>query len=1097
MFVYVLHTEMNTKPGSVEGLLHEVTTVAVSCFVLLKEKTSMDPARQKRKEEIRNSLTFIQSSLAYPEPEGYQDFLAQLVCNLLDEGNASFRDGDWEQAVREFSEGLNVSHYAAAEEIQIPEALLESLHVYRAAAYHSMGEYERGVTDCDIALKVCKESRGALYRKALCLKELRKYKEAYNCTTDCLLVTRMDKQVNELAQELAVHLGLKNRKPYVGMKEGGLITRANVTNGMTTEAIKVSGIHFGNGVNPLSGLAPVSFPSMPQSSIRSPAPSCRQPAVSTVPDIVDTLEDFELMGDDLDSLLDGFPNETEPTETPTQETFSIPHRTSTCDRTVPSVLPAPTPQLPPAFFSSAVSQLNSLDSFSGGGCSSTTGTLNALDDLWASGIGGGAGATNLALTSESLDGLDSLDDFLDMNPSAAGSKANTEVDAGEKSLDDLLDELDPLETVSDPGSQSCEVPKTGVKALVVLDSLDALDSFPSMEGVVDALPAISMGATGLDTLSDFSSIGITDFQTAAAPVMRSPKKNYKETNIPALVAASNPLSSTHEFLQACSACFPRKGQGVYTFVHKPDLVHSCQRDILLCRLESGYPSEWTRVRRIPNWSSFSGPFVLCRELLKSGDLGLCKFGENCTFAYNQLEIDVWTEERKGRLDRNLLFDTSGLKLDPVNSIIRLLREDKGMFMFLCQECFDGKPRIIRQRCRDDHTVCSNLDARHTFDANKCLVFVVQTLSVKYKKVRPLSVLCHLDLCRQAIRYGCLREDSCYFAHSVIELKTWRVQRDTGISPDEIVKVSTKYNDNQEQNSSKHKGNRLSSGGNGSKPRGEGGEGGGGKSLNMKMKFSCAQCLRDGLIREPDKALKHCTAKARHTWTKERWVLLVKSLERKKWVQVRPLPHAKNFPVHYDICTQILKRGKCNFSGNCTFAHSQEEREMWMYMKNNDLREMQQIYDMWLSLTAHNRQADGAMLTQPVPEERCIVMPTDYAEPMNGFHCRLCGKHSNGERQWQQHISTEKHKDRVFSCEGEDEALTWSYRFPGPCFEFCPKSDGGCPDGVSCDYAHSVEELQEWTERRDFLRQKLAKAREDMLIMPDEHDFGKFNFLLQD
>lgn len=62
---------------------------------------------------------------------------------------------------------------------------------------------------------------------------------------------------------------------------------------------------------------------------------------------------------------------------------------------------------------------------------------------------------------------------------------------------------------------------------------------------------------------------------------------------------------------------------------------------------------------------------------------------------------------------------------------------------------------------------------------------------------------------------------------------------------------------------------------------------------------------------------------------------------------------------------------------------------------------------------------------------------------------------------------------------------------------CDRLDGGCPDGVSCDYAHSSEELQEWTERRDFLRQKLAKAREDMLIMPDEFDFGKYNFLLQD
>lgn len=74
----------------------------------------------------------------------------------------------------------------------------------------------------------------------------------------------------------------------------------------------------------------------------------------------------------------------------------------------------------------------------------------------------------------------------------------------------------------------------------------------------------------------------------------------------------------------------------------------------------------------------------CSELLKSGDLGLCKYGEKCTFAYSQLEIDVWTEERKGTLDRSLLFETTADKLDPVNSIIRLLQEHKGTFMFLCQ-----------------------------------------------------------------------------------------------------------------------------------------------------------------------------------------------------------------------------------------------------------------------------------------------------------------------------------------------------------------------------------------------------------------------------
>uniref|UniRef100_A0A4W6DF91 Zinc finger CCCH-type containing 7B n=1 Tax=Lates calcarifer TaxID=8187 RepID=A0A4W6DF91_LATCA len=850
----------------------------------------MDSTRQKRKEEISKALTFIQSSLAYPEPEGYQDFLTQLVCNLLDEGNVLFREREWEQAVREFTEGLNVSSYAAGDDIQIPQVLLESLYVNRAAAYHSMGEYDRGVKDCDRALELSKESRKALYRKALCLKELGKHKEAYNCTTDCLLISRLVKE---------------------------------------------------------EGNWEISFPSMPQSTIPSIPPSSCQPAISLVPDKVDTLEDSEVMGEDLDSLLD------------------CPHTTSTCAQIVPSVLPAPTPQLPPAFFNSALSQLNSLDSFSGGGHSTASAALDTLDDL---------------LTSP---GLDALDNF-----SGIGS-----------------------------GSDALNLGQTSVV-------LDALDVF-------------------------------------------------------------NPLSSTHEFLQACSACYPRQG----TLAEQSYLVHNCKRDILLCRRKVGYPSEWTRVRPMPPCTSFKGPFVLCKELLKSGDLGLCKYGEKCTFAYSQLEIDVWTEERKGTLDRSLLFETTADKLDPVNSIIRLLQEHKGTFMFLCQECYDNKPRIISKRSRDNHTICSNLDAHHTFDANKCLAFVVRTHNVNYRKVRPLSILCQLDLCHKAIRYGCQREDTCHYAHSIIELKTWRVQQDTGISPDEIVKVATKYHEKQEQNASKQKGSGVN------KPRGGVG-GGAGKNLDMKMKFACAQCWRDGLISEPDKTLKYCNAKARHMWTKDRRILLVRSPERSKWVQVRPLPHAKNFPVQYDICTQMLEKRRCNYTGKCTFAHSQEEKEMWMYMKNNDLRDMQQMYDMWLTLTTQNRQADGTMLTQPIPEEKYIAMPTDYAELMSGLYCRLCGKHSNSERQWQRHISSEKHKDRVFSCEGEDEALTWNYRFPGTYFELCPKLDGGCPDGASCDYAHSLEELQEWTERRDFLRQKLTKAREDMLIMPDEFDFGKYNFLLQ-
>lgn len=40
--------------------------------------------------------------------------------------------------MREFTEGLKVSCYAADEDVSIPNVLLESLYVNRAAAYHSM-----------------------------------------------------------------------------------------------------------------------------------------------------------------------------------------------------------------------------------------------------------------------------------------------------------------------------------------------------------------------------------------------------------------------------------------------------------------------------------------------------------------------------------------------------------------------------------------------------------------------------------------------------------------------------------------------------------------------------------------------------------------------------------------------------------------------------------------------------------------------------------------------------------------------------------------------------------------------------------------------
>uniref|UniRef100_A0AAZ3PC13 C3H1-type domain-containing protein n=1 Tax=Oncorhynchus tshawytscha TaxID=74940 RepID=A0AAZ3PC13_ONCTS len=816
----------------------------------------MDMDRQKRQEGIQNG------------------FLTQLVCDLLDEGNAMFREGEWQQAIKDFSEGVNVAHYAQAESLEIPSALLESLYFNRAAAYHSMGEYEQGVQDCDSALALCKDSCRALYRKALCLRELGRFREAYNCSTGCLLTTPNDKHVYDLAQELANKLGLKIRKAYVSTQLLSFSFHLKMYSSGLDSLSDISSVVF--SCKPLSAAIPVSDESSPSGPLvysnllGSPVQGPRGLPFS-VPES-EHLGDSELMGDDLDSLFLESVNATSHSfplvliQIPPQRAFPIILPSSAC---VPIQLPfpsgLPSPQLPPAFFNSAISQLNSLDTF---------------------------------------------------------------------------------------------------PALYSLDALDALDSFYPLGDAITAKPVV-VGGGGLDSLSKFNLPG--ESIEGGNVLLAYSNNGQVSSKLSQLI--KNPLAATHDFMQACATCYSWIGPGVLDYQHQAELAHRCKRDILLCRIRAAEHPVWNRVRPRPT-HNFTGAFMLCKEVLETQK---CKYRAGCTFAYCQEEVDVWTLERKGALNRELLFDSQSPNNDrPTLSIKCLLQLHNGMFMYLCEECYDSKPRIISKHSKEVPSTCSNPYARHPFDKNKCLVHAVRSSSVHYTKIRPLYTQCQLDVCRHAQRYGCQREDSCSFAHSVIELKCWRLQQDSGITHEEIVQESKRHwHKKQEQNTHKPKPVYMP-------PPSSSSSGGGGYSLNLKRKFVCGQCWRDGLVSEPDKVLKYCAAKARHSWTKERRVLLVKFFEGKKWVMVRTLPFAKTYPQQYDICAHVVKQKKCHYIGNCAFAHSEEEKQVWTYMKNNGLKDMQQMYDMWL--TNQNRPVDDTLITQHI-EEKQIVMPTDYAEPM--------------------------------------------------------------------------------------------------------------------
>ncbi|XP_056368289.1 zinc finger CCCH domain-containing protein 7B isoform X3 [Oenanthe melanoleuca] len=1023
--------------------------------------------RQKRKQEIEKGLQFIQSTLPLSQ-EDYEAFLQKLVRNLFAEGNDLFREKDFKLSLVQYVEGLNVADYAASDEVTIPKDLLCKLHVNRAACYFAMGLYEKALEDSEKALSLDKENIRALFRKARSLNELGRHKEAYECNSRCLLSLPHDESVTQLGQELAQKLGLRVRKAYKRPQQE-LETFSLLSNGTS---INSSNQTTSNGFGSIDDIetdcsmdlqclpAPVAT-SIPVSEGLAPLPSDSDakglptslPAASLLPspDCVplpgpENTEDFtdgDIIGEEIDSLLDslaeGSPyplslvQGTIPTNLPTEMPQLIPvfpGGTPLLPPVVTASIPVSTP-LPPASFGLVMDPTKQLSS-------------SSVLDAFEAPPGGSGGST--------LDSLDSLDllpytdtrlDALDSFGTSRGS----------------LDTLDsfPIET----SSQELRHPPGSQKPAPVVSELLPRAEVPECSGAKVSLGGVSHPPV----------------PKATEHMLSQPEPVMPNTAL----LVKNPLASTHVFKQACHICYPKTGPKAGDYTYREGLEHKCKRDILLGRLKSSEDKTWKRIRPRPTKTNFVGSYYLCKDMLNKQD---CKYGDNCTFAYHQEEIDVWTEERKGTLNRDLLFDPLGGIKQSSLTIAKLLKEHQGIFTFLCEICFDSKPRIISKGTKDTPSVCSNLSAKHIFHDNKCLVHIVRSTSLKYSKIRQFQEHFQFDVCRHEVRYGCLREDSCHFAHSFIELKVWLLQQYSGMTHEDIVQESKKYWQQMEAHASKPANNVAS-------PRTPTSS-----TFDLQMKFVCGQCWRNGQLVEPDKDLKYCSAKAPHCWTKERRVLLVMSKAKKKWVSVRPLPSIRNFPQQYDLCIHAQNGRKCQYVGNCSFAHSPEERDMWTFMKENKILDMQQTYDMWLKKHNPGKPGEGTPLTSREGEKQ-IQMPTDYADIMMGYHCWLCGKNSNSKKQWQQHIQSEKHKEKVFTSDSDSSC--WSYRFPMGEFRLCERfqKNKACPEGEECRYAHGQDELTEWLDRREVLKQKLAKARKDMLLCPRDDDFGKYNFLLRD
>ncbi|XP_029283968.1 zinc finger CCCH domain-containing protein 7A isoform X2 [Cottoperca gobio] len=986
--------------------------------------------RRTRWQEIQKGLQFIQSTLPFPgSQEQYEVFIKDLVWNLFGEGNDVFREGDWTKSIEMYTEALSIAEYADSEDICVPTSLLEKLYANRAAAYLNIvpGLYDQALEDCEKALQLNEGNYRALYRKAKSLKEMGRHQEAYEAVAKCSLTVPQDTGVTQLTEDLAKLLGLKIRKAYIRSKPALNVLRGSSYQDASCDKFS----HDSSSVEDIE----IEVPQLTQdSSVLAPAPL--PAAVASHPALNESAVDELSPISSISSVT--------LSEPPGFESVSLPVSVS-----LPASVPTSVSLPVPTFVN---------------GC--RTGTpcsmLETSQDFDADIIG------------------DDLDDLLDQAgpesamiiPTMKGPlPLPTSISSGSSMSSPFLmpSHINPFLHSS---VQQCTVTLPPLYHKSGSSTYFGMDSF-------DALPP------PLDSLDN---LNITDYKTdyAQNPFIQQLNNNESPMGmavgmpevkgLPAAVdLAKNPLADTHEFRQACSVCYVKTGPGVLDYaLHTEE--HKCKKDALLGRIKHSQDKTWKLIRPRPTKTQYVGPYYICKEVAIGKE---CLYPGHCTFAYCQEEIDVWTLERKGFISRELLFDPYGPNSNVRLTVPKILHEHHGLFMFLCGVCFDHKPRIISKTNKDESSLCSHPVTKHDFEDHKCLVHILKETTVRYSKIRPLSPLCQLDLCRHEVRYGCVREDECFYAHSLIELKVWMMQHELGITHESIVQEAKKF----WNATASLQGAQLTSAQRRFGPP------------NLKMMFVCGQCWRNGQLSEADKNKKYCSAKARHTWAKDRRVVLVSSHERKKWTTVRPLPTKKPIPSQFEICMHVTAGKKCQYIGNCTFAHSLEERDLWTYMKENNIPDMDQLYEQWLQ-SQKPGWGDDASSNSVRENGKQIHMPTDYAEEVAGNHCWLCGKNCNSEKQWQQHITSEKHKDRVFNS--EDDQNCWQYRFPTGTFKVCERFlKGTCTEDELCKLAHGEQELKEWMERREFLLMKLAKARKDHLIAPNDNDFGKYSFLLKD
>ncbi|XP_033763482.1 LOW QUALITY PROTEIN: helicase with zinc finger domain 2-like [Pecten maximus] len=574
-----------------------------------------------------------------------------------------------------------------------------------------------------------------------------------------------------------------------------------------------------------------------------------------------------------------------------------------------------------------------------------------------------------------------------------------------------------------------------------------------------------------------------------------------ETNQPVTILKF-PLRDTHDFKLVCKVCFVYGNQPGYYMPQQK--THKCEENVLAVKLK-GQSVAWQCIRERKNHRQFPGKYILCNSVYY-GNPGLCRYGEeSCSFAHNVEEQNLWTLEKDEKFNiTEFIMQNRSVSVAKGFTLEDVLKKHGGSFDFICKFCYSNTPRIISNKGSGDF--CKS-PKRHQWSEYKIMAHFANDGSIKLinqrgflHKTAFFKICKWLQYCRNQINA------ECRFAHSLVERDIWMLERDSGMSKEEIVmeinKAIAPLLSQQHEASppvdqtvivrSAYAGTTPSSVAAQKAPTNI--------ATNVKQNLDlednecpyvitaiCQTCWKNGKKSVQDGDKDRCV-KSHSNWKTNR-IFLLATANR----EIRPLPRKIPGGFAFIICKFIRNKTKCGYTGGgyCQFAHSQEELEVWQWMCTHSLATLDQLHETSKESQKKRQSLVKSKITSGesvVAVKNVITLPIQ--SNFNPLYCAYCGKQCNSQKQWDEHCASERHNFNVSS----DKEHQWNYRqppwgVPGSSYELCPKNENGgkctysnVPDMYNmCTHAHSIEELEEWKERHEWRLMKRDMARQEMVF----------------